>query len=71
MTSLALALALASQWPSAPAPPWYRPWRVYTSATVHIGARPGFFLDNETITGVWEIGGGATVQVTTDWLWLM
>ena len=67
MTALAYALALASQQPAAPPPPWYRPWPRYADAHVHVGGRIAGYLDNEGDGGALEVGAGLTVQVTADW----
>ena len=69
MTALAFALALAAQQPAPATPAFALPWaggRLYTSADVHVGLRPAFFADNEN-NGGWEVGVGATLQVTLNW----
>jgi hypothetical protein len=66
VTSIALALALASQQPQPAAPAWYRAWRVVERPGLHVGVRPAIFVDNEA-DGAVEWGAGATVQVTAGW----
>lgn len=64
MTALALALALGLEPPGSPPPVWYRPWRIVETDAVHVGLRPAGYLDNELPGGQWEVGAGATLQVT-------
>lgn len=66
MTALALALAMGATPTGSPPPPWYQPWRLVTLPALHVGLRPALFVDNETADGSWEIGAGATLQVTLD-----
>ncbi len=65
MTALALALAMGLAPAGAQPPTWYRPWRLL-DGPVHVGLRPALYVDNETADGSWEVGFGATVQVTAD-----
>ena len=64
MTAIALALALAAQQPGPPTPSWFNAWRLVNRPDLHIGLRPAAFIDNETSDGSWEVGAGATLQVT-------
>lgn len=72
MTSLALALALASSQPlggwTTSANAWTPPWwgsagRLVTRPTWHLGARMAAFVDNEA-GGHLELGVGGTVQLS-------
>lgn len=64
MTALALALAMGAAPPGSPPPAWYQPWRIVSLPDLHVGLRPALFVDNETVDGSWEIGAGATLQIT-------
>jgi hypothetical protein len=66
MTALTLALALATATPAppVPVPSWYG-GRVLITPTLHIGARPAIFVDNEGTRGRLEVGAGATIQIST------
>lgn len=64
MTAIALALAMGVAPAGQQPPSWYKPWRLIETERAHLAARPGFMLDNETEDGSWEIGVGATLQLT-------
>jgi hypothetical protein len=54
VTWLALSLALSTS--PAPQPP--SPWRVYASASLHVGVRPVALVSRD------ELAAGVTVQVS-------
>jgi hypothetical protein len=64
VTAIALALAMGVAPQGQQPPSWYKPWRLVETDTVHFAVRPGFLADTETQDGSWEVGVGATAQLT-------
>jgi hypothetical protein len=52
----------SGQYAPPPPPPWWG-GRMYTAPNLHVGIRPGVFLDNA------DVGYAYTLQITTDWPW--